>query len=166
MKQKLIPLLLAAIGSSASAAPGPDSQSYYDYDGPAVRSSPRSQTVVPPGAKRSLIVDGESSTSSQTSRASGRTGVEEGTTIVAQGNQPPLPPNMDKGVRDLESGMDDLRAYTSVMASHIQQNGMRGFLAVPPDIRDQGVAVGRKLGGGINGIMTDVAHEMIVPEKH
>ena len=67
--------------------------------------------------------------------------------------------------RCLEAGMDDLQAYTAVMAAHIQWNGMRGFLAVPPEIKDQGVAVGRKIGGGINGIMTDVAHEMIVPEK-
>ena len=165
MKRKLIPLLLAAIGSSASAAPGVDSQSYYDYEGPAVRSTPRSQAVLPPGPKRSLIVDGGSSTPSHPSRATSRGGVEEGAMVASQGNQPPLPPNMDKGVRDLESGMDDLKTYTTVMAAHIQQNGMRGFLAVPPDIRDQGVAVGRKLGGGINGIMTDVAHEMVVPEK-
>ena len=62
--------------------------------------------------------------------------------------------------------MDDLRSYTSVMAAHVQQNGMRGFLAIPQEIKDQGQAIGRKIGGGIGGIMTDAAHEMIVPEKH
>lgn len=165
MKRKLIPLLLAAIGSSASAATGTDSQSYYDYDGPVVRSAPRSRADLPPGPKRSLIVEGDASTPSHPSRATKSGGAEEGATVASQGNQP-LPPNMDRGVRDLESGMDDLKAYTTVMAAHIQQNGMRGFLAVPPDVREQGVAVGRKLGGGINGIMTDVAHEMVVPEKH
>lgn len=72
---------------------------------------------------------------------------------------------MEKGVKDLESGMEDLQKYTAVMANHIQQNGLRGFLAVPPEIRDQGVAVGRKIGNGISGIATDTAHDMIVPER-
>lgn len=72
---------------------------------------------------------------------------------------------MDRGVKDLEAGMNDLRQYTGDMAAHIQKKGIRGFLAVPPDIKDQGQAVGKKIGGGIGGIMSDVANEMVVPEK-
>lgn len=84
---------------------------------------------------------------------------------IPVGDRVVLPPNMDKGVRDLEVGMDELRAYTGEMAAHIQQNGLRGFLAVPPEIKDKGAAVGRRIGSGIGGIMTDVGHDMLVPEK-
>ncbi len=82
-----------------------------------------------------------------------------------QSGQPELPPNMERGVKDLETGMEELQKYTGVMATHIQQNGLRGFLAIPPAIRDQGIAVGRKIGNGINGIATDTAHDMVAPER-
>ena len=161
MKQKIIPLLLAAIGSSAAAA-GPVTQSYYDYDGPAVRSSRSAPTAAPVVPRRSLLVDRDAGPAP---RPDGKSVQYGSSAIAGQGSQPTLPPNMERGVHDLEAGMDDLRTYTAVMAAHVQQNGMRGFLAIPPDIRDQGLAVGRKIGGGINGIMTDAAHDMIVPEK-
>ena len=73
----------------------------------------------------------------------------------------PLPANMERGVKDLEAGMDDLRQYTGAMTAHIRRNGIRGFLAVPSDIKDQGRAVGRTLGAGISGITQDVAQDMI-----
>lgn len=165
MKMKILPLLLATVGTSAAAAPTADAPNYYDYEGQAARTQRQPSEPPSRGQRKSFVVDGDAGSPSQLPRAVTKTGQEEGAGLAAQGNQPPLPPNMDRGVRDLEAGMDDLQAYTAVMAAHIQRNGMRGFLAVPPDIKDQGVAVGRKIGGGINGIMTDVAHEMIVPEK-
>ena len=165
MNQKIIPLLLAAIGSSAAAAPTVEAPNYYDYDGPAVRTHRQPPAATASGQRKSFVVEGDAGPMTQLPRAAAMTGQEDSVGIATQGTQPPLPPNMDKGVHDLEAGMDDLQAYTAVMAAHIQRNGMRGFLAVPPEIKDQGVAVGRKIGGGINGIMTDVAHEMIVPEK-
>lgn len=164
MKPKIIPLLLATIGSSVSAAPTDSAPNYYEFEGPAVRS-PRPPISTAPASRKSFVVEGDGGLVSQGTRNSGKAWLEESSSQAAQGSQPPLPPNMDRGVHDLEAGMEDLQAYTAVMAAHIQRNGMRGFLAVPPDIKDQGVAVGRKIGGGINGIMTDVAHEMIVPEK-
>lgn len=163
MRQRIIPLLLAAIGSSASAA-GPDNQSYYDYEGPGGRMSRPAPAAAPAGPRKSFVVEGESGTTLQSARPIGKN-TQDGAVTTGQSAQPALPPNMDRGVKDLESGMEDLRAYTAVMAAHVQQNGMRGFLAVPSDIRDQGLAVGRKIGGGINGIMTDAAQDMIVPEK-
>lgn len=165
MNQKIIPLLLAAMGTSAAAAPPVEAPNYYDYDGPAVRTHRRPPVDTASGQRKYFVVEGDSGPMSQEQRAAAKPGQEEGVGLAAQGTQPPLPPNMEKGVHDLEAGMDDLQAYTAVMAAHLQRNGMRGFLAVPPEIKDQGVAVGRKIGGGINGIMTDVAHGMIEPEK-
>ncbi len=73
---------------------------------------------------------------------------------------------MERGVRDLEAGMDDLRVYTGEMAVHIQRNGLRGFLAVPPEIKQKGNTIGKQIGNGINGITTDVGKEMVTPERH
>ena len=165
MRQKIIPFLLAAIGSSASALAGTDSQSYYDYEGPAVRTTRPAPAAAPAGPRKSFVVEGEAGSAPQPVRPTCKSNQDGGAVTAGQSAQPSLPPNMDRGVKDLEAGMDDLRAYTAVMAAHVQQNGMRGFLAITPDIRDQGLAVGRKIGGGINGIMTDAAHDMIVPEK-
>lgn len=166
MKPKHIPLLLATIGPSVTAAPTDSAPNYYEFEGPVVRA-PRPPISPIPERRKSFVVDGDGGhQASLGNRNSGKAGMEENAVQAAQDNQPPLPPNMDRGVRDLEAGMEDLQAYTAVMAAHVQRNGMRGFLTVPPEIKDQGVAVGRKIGGGISGIMTDVAHEMIVPEKH
>ncbi len=71
---------------------------------------------------------------------------------------------MEKGVKDLEAGMEDLQRYTATMAAHIQKNGMRGFLALPADLKEQGRVIGRSLGGGINGVASDVAQDMIAPD--
>lgn len=164
MRQKIIPFLLAAIGSSASAVAWSETQSYYDYEGPTVRTAPI-PPAAPAGRRKSFLVDGDAGSESVPPRTVGK-GNHDGAAVTAgQGPRSSLPPNMDRGVHDLEAGMDDLRAYTAEMAAHVQQNGVRGFLAIPTDIRDQGIAVGRKIGGGINGIMTDAAQDMIVPEK-
>ena len=166
MDKRLIPLMLAAIGTSAFAADSV-SQNYYDYEAPIVRA-PHSQSVESsPSRRKAFVVDSDSIPANAGPRQAVRAGQDEPNQQVSgHMTQPALPPNMDRGVRDLEAGMDDLRSYTSVMAAHVQQNGMRGFLAIPQEIKDQGQAVGRKIGGGIGGIMTDAAHEMIVPEKH
>ena len=75
-----------------------------------------------------------------------------------------LPPRMEKGVQDLEAGLDELQKYTALMAAHVQKNGLRGFLAVPAEVKAQGTVVGHTIGGGVNGIMSDVAAEMTRPQ--
>ena len=58
----------------------------------------------------------------------------------------------------------DVQRYTATMAAHVQKNGLRGFLALPADIKEQGRVIGRTLGGGISGVATDVAQDMIAPD--
>ena len=163
MKRRQISILLAALGmpvmgmAETSGAP-----SYYEYESPAAPRVSAPQDRLTSQKRKSYVVEGDAG------KQSGfRVGVNDsGRPSPQAGQQPALPVNMERGVKDLELGMDELRAYTAVMAAHIQQNGLRGFLAIPPDIRDQGAAVGKRIGGGINGIATDVAHDMVVPEKH
>lgn len=85
------------------------------------------------------------------------------TELIGQSSAPrsELPPGMDRGIADLESGLADLRAYTATMAAHIKKFGLRGFLYVTPEIKAKGRAVGQKLGGGVSGIMRDVERDMI-----
>lgn len=71
-----------------------------------------------------------------------------------------LPPNMERGVRELEESVGELPGYTSAMSKHVQQNGLRGFLAVTPELKAQGQSLGGRMGEGILGIMTDVGKEM------
>lgn len=147
MDKRLIPLMLAAIGTSAFAADSV-SQNYYDYEAPIVRA-PHSQSVESsPSRRKAFVVDSDSIPANAGPRQAVRAGQDEPNQQVSgHMTQPALLPNMDRGVRDLEAGMDDLRSYTSVMAAHAQQNGMRGFLAIPQEIKDQGQAIGRKIGG-------------------
>ncbi len=75
-----------------------------------------------------------------------------------------MPANMERGIKDLEAGMEDVQRYTATMAAHVQKIGLRGFLALPADIKEQGRVIGRTLGGGISGVATDVAQDMIAPD--
>ncbi len=72
-----------------------------------------------------------------------------------------LPPGMEKGVSDLEAGLGELQLYSGTMAAHLKRTGIRGFLAVPPSIKEEGQAVGRKLGGGVRGIVDEVGKDMV-----
>ena len=139
-------------------------ENYYEYDAPSVARPP---TSVPPaksiGKPRSLVVDktgssGDESKSSQPINDTSAGGTSAGGGTVS------LPPNMERGIKDLEAGMDDVQRYTATMAAHVQKNGLRGFLALPADIKQQGRVIGRTLGGGISGVATDVAQDMIAPD--
>lgn len=155
-----------AVSTTATAAGDAPLPSYFDT---GEQVAPRAtRTQMPPRTTapgKVFVIDSDASSGPVIRTGAQQTKDETGSLPAGTVNQVPLPPNMDRGVKDLEAGMDDLRRYTGVMAAHIQQNGMRGFLAVPTDVKDQGQAVGRKIGGGINGIMTDAAHEMVIPEK-
>lgn len=161
MKQLLWPMAL--ISGTAVAAEGA-LPNYYDAAPPS--SSYTSRPMVAPShtPRKRFITDSESMSPSPANSASPQPHFAASSSESSA--QQSLPPNMEKGVKDLESGMEDLQKYTTLMANHIQQNGLRGFLAVPPEIRDQGVAVGRKIGNGISRITTDTAHDMIVPQRH
>lgn len=157
--------LLATVLVSGTAAAGDGSlQNYYDVapaPTPHVARPAQSPSSLAP--RKQFIIDGAERTHIPSPGTTGQT--QPAATPSGSTSQVALPPNMERGVKDLEVGMEDLHKYTAVMATHIQQNGLRGFLAIPPEIRDQGVAVGRKIGNGINGIATDTARDMIVPER-
>lgn len=161
MKRLLLPM--AIISGTAAAAEG-SLPNYYDAAPPPTSYTSRPMATPSQAPRKHFITDTESTSPPPTNSASSQPHLAASSTGVS--GQPGLPLNMEKGVKDLEAGMEDLQKYTAVMANHIQQNGLRGFLAVPPEIRDQGVAVGRKIGNGISGIATDTAHDMIVPERH
>ena len=161
MKRLLWPM--AIISGTAAAAEG-SLPNYYDAAPPPTSYTSRPMATTSQAPRKDFITHTESTSLAPTNSASPQPHLAASSTGVS--GQPGLPPNMEKGVKDLEAGMEDLQKYTAVMANHIQQNGLRGFLAVPPEIRDQGVAVGRKIGNGISGIATDTAHDMIVPERH
>lgn len=160
MKQLLWPMVL--ISGTAAAAEGA-LPNYYEAAPPPSSYTSRPMVAPSQAPRKRFITDSESTSPSPANSASPQPHLAASS--GGSSAQPGLPPNMEKGVKDLESGMEDLQKYTAVMANHIQQNGLRGFLAVPPEIRDQGVAVGRKIGNGISGIATDTAHDMIVPER-
>lgn len=161
MKHLLWPMAL--ICGTAAAAEGA-LPNYYDAAPPPTSYTSRPMATPSPAPRKHFITDTESTSPAQANSASPQPHLAASSGGASA--QPGLPPNMEKGVKDLEAGMEELQKYTAVMANHIQQNGLRGFLAVPPEIRDQGVAVGRKIGNGISGIATDTAHDMIVPERH
>ncbi len=71
-----------------------------------------------------------------------------------------LPSGIDTGVSNLESGLLSLRGYTTEMGSHIQKNGLKGFLYLTPELKNEGQQVGKKIGGGVRSIMQDVGNEM------
>lgn len=157
----VVPLIPAAAAGQAETL-----SSYYDLpDPPRQQSGHRSSGLssAPRTQHKGFITDGDA----------GRVEEGEGRSRVDHPHNPPttpgtgtdvaLPPNMERGVKDIEEGMDDLRRYTATMAKHIQANGLRGFLAVPGDIKDQGAVVGRRIGSGIGGIATDTGREMISP---
>ena len=140
-----------SLATSALAQSEGQSPSYYDTAGPSYHQA-ASQVAVPiisSGSRKVFLVDSESAPPVVVRTNPSPTPVDKSET---HGRHPTssdsLPPNMDRGVKDLEAGMNDLRQYTGDMAAHIQKKGIRGFLAVPPDIKDQGQAVGKKIGGG------------------
>ena len=159
----LLCLIATSLPSVLLAAGEAPIVNYYEYDAPSVAHPP---TSVPQaksiGKPRLLVVDetgssGGESKSSQPINATSAGSKSADDTVS-------LPPNMERGIKDLEAGMDDVQRYTATMAAHVQKNGLRGFLALPADIKEQGRVIGRTLGGGISGVATDVAQDMIAPD--
>jgi len=104
------------------------------------------------GAETGTMLEKTTDGADQASYPHGRSAVSHSTVT--------LPPNMERGVRELEESVGELPGYTSAMSKHVQQNGLRGFLAVTPELKAQGQSLGGRMGGGILGIMTDVGKEM------
>lgn len=158
MRFHILPML-AVISCSAGA------QGYYEQAGPQY---PQSRVVPAPNAAakssptnvRRLVVTDDAANEQRYggARFDGLSGQSR-----EDGNGVALPPNMERGIRDLEAGLEDVSAYTGEMAAHLQKNGLRGYLAVPPELRDKGRSVGRKVGNGIGAIMHDVGKEMVAP---
>ena len=76
-----------------------------------------------------------------------------------------LSSKMDRGIQDIEEGMDELKVYTGMMATHVQKNGLRGFMTLTPEIKAQGRALGQRIGGGIGGVVSEVGQAMVRPEN-
>jgi hypothetical protein len=158
----LIAVSLPAVLLAAGKAP---MVNYYEYDAPSVAPPPTAIPQAKSNTKpRSFIVDGTGGPGGDNSSSQPAGDSSVGST-PADSAAVPLPPNMERGVKDLEAGMEDLQRYTATMAAHVQKNGIRGFLALPSDIKEQGRAIGRVLGGGINGVATDVAQDMIASDR-
>jgi len=112
------------------------------------------------GAETGAMLEKTTDGADQASDTHGRSAVSHPTVT--------LPPNMERGIRELEEGVGELPDYTSAMSKHVQQNGLRGFLAVTPELKAQGQSLGGRMGGGIHGIMTEVGKEMVTqttPER-
>jgi hypothetical protein len=77
---------------------------------------------------------------------------------------PALLPDMEKGVVNLEKGTGDLKQYTIDMGLHLERNGIRGFLLIPQNLKEQGHAIGQTLGEGVSDIVKEVGKEMVKPE--
>ena len=150
------PAVLLAAGEAPTV-------NYYEYDAPSVAhpptSVPQAKSIVKP---RSLVV--EETGSSGGERRSPQPASNTSADSTSAGGTVSLPANMERGIKDLEAGMEDVQRYTATMAAHVQKNGLRGFLALPADIKEQGRVIGRTLGGGISGVATDVAQDMIAPD--
>lgn len=76
-----------------------------------------------------------------------------------------LPARAEQGVKDLEAGMESLARYTAAVAAHVKREGLRGFLAAPSEMKEQGSAVGHQIGSGVRGIATETATEMARPDR-
>lgn len=158
-------VLLAAVSTSAAEGQSPN---YYDDPVPEMSAPLRSPapTPTPESPRKRFIVEGDDGDRPVSSPASAKQAAKPvtlGTPVSS--SQVTLPSNMEQGVKDLDAAMESLGRYTGVVANHIQKNGIRGFLALPPEMKEQGTEVGRTIGSGISGIATDTARDMVVPGK-
>jgi hypothetical protein len=160
-------LSLAALSIPAGAQAQGSSQDYYSFEPPAserrYRPSPVQEVETKAAEPKGFVTEYENAKPVAKGSMNRQSSDEAVSSDAASGGHVSLPPNMEKGVKDLEVGMDELRVYTGAMTVHVQQNGLRGFLAVTPELKKQGSAVGHRIGGGIGGIMTDVGRDMLVP---
>lgn len=162
---RLLLMIALCLGSGSALC-----QSYYQLPGADPESAVRKpaarqkEEAGPTNVRRMVVTDD----SGRSEGGPGRTSVgggDSGDRLESRTDgQVALPRNMERGVRDLESGLEDVGQYTGEMAAHLQKNGLRGYLAVPPELKEKGRAIGRKVGGGINGIMQDVSREMVSPQ--
>lgn len=160
MKPKLCSLLLVpAVVSVVAAADGPPSYYNNDLYGTGNKLSPAAAA-----ASRNRIDLRLSGARDEQSTGSASMGERRAHTGESMTSFQSLPAGMERGLQDVEAGIEELRSYSSIMADHIQRNGLRGFIDVPPAIRQQGNAIGKRIGGGIGEVMNGVTQEMIVPD--
>lgn len=156
--------LIAAACGVCSLSAGADAPNYYTAERPAIASVPDRPVPQPISKRKQFIVEGDSPEDVRPqSSAKAAVPSEEGHSAPSA-EHVQLPPNMERGIKELEAGVHNTQGYTVDMAAHLQKNGMRGFLAVPPELKNKGRNVGKQIGGGINGIMTDVGQEMVTPQ--
>lgn len=77
----------------------------------------------------------------------------------------PLPPELDRGLADIETGMGQVTTYAASMARHIRRNGIRGFFNTPPEMNAQGRSIGQTIGRGIRGVADATAQDMLTPNS-
>lgn len=77
-----------------------------------------------------------------------------------------LPARMDKGLAGLVRSIDEAKDYSVATAKHIQQHGLRGYMATTPELMAQGEVIGHSIGESIGDVMVEVGKEMIEDGKH
>lgn len=156
-KAKAIPLLVVATTVSAQV-------SYYDAEWNSVasrRDRVSHQLPQPP------VLAPRSETEAHVTQ-SGATRIDAGqiSDWVSSGATPAeLPARMDRGLAGLERGIDEVKDYSVATAKHIQQHGLRGYMAPTPELKAQGEAIGHRIGGSIGDVMVEVGKEMIEDRK-
>lgn len=148
------------------------SSGYYEQEQPPVNSpaQPSSQSAkpisTPTNIRRHVVTeDGGAALRFSADNEGGQKMPGGASSEVRADGQVALPPNMERGVRELEVGVEEVGAYTGEMGAHLQKNGLRGFLAVPPELQEKGRAIGRRVGSGVGAIMQDVGQEMVAPPR-
>ena len=173
MKTGLLFLLACAVGPVGSVlAEGAGLTSYYDAPSqqeprrPNISVQPSAPVSASPKRSKVYIVD------DATDAVAGHGVKQQHSDPDGNPHDPfagedhaKLPGKMDRGIQDLEEGMDELKAYSGMMATHVQKNGLRGFMTLTPEIKAQGRTLGRKIGGGIGGVASEVGQAMVRPEN-
>lgn len=76
-----------------------------------------------------------------------------------------LPPAMENGIKEIESGIIAAGSYSKEVANNIKTEGLRGFMAVSPEMKAEGRVIGEKIGTGVRGVMGEVGKEMEIDSR-
>ena len=173
MKTRLLFLLACAISPVGSVlAEGAGLSSY--YDAPSQQEPRRANITLQPSASVSapsqrskvyIVDDTDDPVSSRIVKQQDHHQDRSPHESLAGEDHGKLPSKMDRGIQDLEEGMDELKVYTGMMATHVQKNGLRGFMTLTPEIKAQGRTLGKRIGGGIGGVVSEVGTAMVRPEN-
>ena len=158
-KGKAIPLLAMVVATTAIAQ-----VSYYDAEWKSV--APRQDRASRQLPQPPVVVPRSETEEHVTESGATRIDADQVGDRVSSGTSPVvLPARMDKGLAGLERGIDEVKDYSVATAKHIQQHGLRGYMAPTPELKAQGEAIGHRIGGSIGDVMVEVGKEMVEDGK-